>query len=160
MICISLAGRARICDAITSDIAAWYHLYTNDPPITTGLTAADLEEPDYSGYEPQPARYWAPAVLTDQTATAQAQPILWTRGSGGRPRDVMGYYVTDGRDGPLLWAERGSSAPYLLSQPGDELLIIPTIAVPAPPGLPCPAGVIYGSGLAADGIGTWTTPSP
>jgi hypothetical protein len=113
-----------IVDEFIGSIAPYVHLYMTDTPLTRRTTLADFVELDTPSYAAQRAVAWSPSTIRGSLAVTEADPIRWTRGAGGTPRDVYGYYVTDGVSGSLLWCERASTAPIPMRVLGDRLLVI------------------------------------
>jgi len=77
------------------------------------------KESDFVGYAPITLRSdgWEYA---DEKATYPAQTFLSTKGNQSQP--VFGYYVTD-KGGVVFWAERLTTAPYVMTNNGDSIKI-------------------------------------
>jgi hypothetical protein len=84
-------------------------LFTTDAPITRLVSAGDLTEATFPGYEPLPPGPWDDPFIEAGTLNAvmvATEAVLFERDrSAGDPQTVYGWYVTD-QDGILLLAER------------------------------------------------------
>ena len=123
-------GATACLDALLDEgVTTWYHLYVNDVSLGRATTLGDLTEADWPDYAPQRVTTWTPATVPIDRAVSAADPLLWTRGDGGDPRQVYGYYVTDGQTGPLLWAETRPQGPLPMVAPTDAVLVTPRVTL-------------------------------
>lgn len=104
-------GYTVMLDALLEALVPWVRLYTNDPVISLDRVRADFTELVGHDYAPYPIPRWTPAAL--RGGSAYSVPDIIQFKCPGAPwwGAVRGYFVTAGRDGPLLWAWR---------RPGDD----------------------------------------
>jgi hypothetical protein len=98
-------------------------------------TPADLDtlatyvaiEADFPGYARQAIANWQLPV-TDGTGRAStiADAVTFTRGVGGLPQSIFGYFVVDA-GGILLWAELDPNAPVPINNPGNTYSVLPAL---------------------------------
>jgi hypothetical protein len=86
-------------------------------------------EADFPGYARQQIQNWL-AASTDGTgrALSVADVVTFTRGAGGAPQNIYGYFVVDAA-GNLLWAELDPNAPVAINNPGNTYSILPTLTL-------------------------------
>lgn len=128
-IVVPSAGARDALDAMLAELHPWTHLYVTDVTLGPDTTKDDLTEASWPDYVPMRATGWAPAVTVGGLAVADADPILWVRGDGGDPAQVYGYFVTDTKDGPLVWAERRPQGPVAMIEPTDQVLLLPRLTL-------------------------------
>lgn len=116
-------------DALLEEIETWVHLYTNDADLGPDTTLADLTQADWPDYEPQEATGWTPALWQTDHAESESDPLVWTYGFNPDSTDVYGYYVTDRRTGDLLWVEANPNGPITLTEPTDEVQVLPRLTL-------------------------------
>lgn len=124
----SIAATA-LLDDLFDEIEPWVHLYTLAVPLGPATTLADLREAAWSGYAPQPAAQWTPALWDGALAESSSDPLLWVLGVQLGPWTVVGYYVTDGQTGPLLWVEQRPQGPVELTLPTDQVEVFPRLTL-------------------------------
>jgi len=116
-------------DAFLDNLTPYYHLFTTAMPEDPLIVLADFTEADWPAYAPQRASGWTPAVLVGERAASMADALLWTRGTGGAPRDVYGYYVTDTAGGPLIWWEAREEGPLPMQDPFHTVRVLPRLTL-------------------------------
>lgn len=99
---------------------------SNTTPSETD-TAATYTEADFSGY--------AAATLTGSSwGSASSGTITYgsqqsfTHNGGVTSNSIYGYFVVQTTSGILVYAERDASAPFTLSNSGDNVKLTPTIS--------------------------------
>lgn len=97
---------------------------SNTTPSETD-TAGTYTEATFSGY--------AAITLTGASWGAASTTIAYaqqtfTHNGGGVSNSIYGYFVVQVTSGTLLYAERDASAPFTLTNNGDNVKITPTIA--------------------------------
>ncbi len=92
------------------------HLYSNDPSINNSTVVGDLTEVSATGYAPKTciSSGWT-TVQSVGISTGLYSMQTFTFSTG--PASIYGYWVSD-TTGALLWAERMSGAPFVISTSG------------------------------------------
>lgn len=116
-------------DALLEDLDTWFHLYVTRLSLGRGTLLADFTEASWPAYQPLRVTTWSPSQILRGRAWSSADPTQWTRGSGGAPAQVYGYYVTDGRTGPLLWCESRQQGPTPMTAPTDMVVVLPRLTL-------------------------------
>lgn len=129
---LALAGYVPTLDAFAAESETHLHLYTNDPPLSEGMTAADFDELVMVGYTPLAALKYTPAALRDGRAFAVADPFTWRYTTGAVPPPVRGVYATVGLDGPIQWAWRTPGDAFAIGPASPVLSVVLTLLYPAP----------------------------
>lgn len=120
--------------ALLTQLVAWLNanavlrLFQNNKVPAATDVAADYTEATFTGYAAQPIITFAAPVLTAPREITSAAPMLFTAGVIGTGNSIYGYYVTD-LAGNLLWAERDTNAPILMTTTGDQYTIIPRFSL-------------------------------
>lgn len=122
---ITYSGARHVVDRLMAAPGIWYHLYTNVVALDEDTQLDDLVEADWPGYVPHHVHSWAPALTVEGRATTQADPQTWERGAGGEPSQTVGYYVTYGQAGALLWVEERTEGPIPMVLEGDTTVVYP-----------------------------------
>ena len=114
-------GFTTLLDALTDNLVAWVRLYVND--VTPGRFSkrADFEELFGFGYEPFAIPRWTKGALRDGVAFSVPDIVHFVFGGPTYPPGIVGYYVTAGRTGPLLWAWRRPDGPFV---PGPDKSVL------------------------------------
>jgi hypothetical protein len=131
MIVLPIPSSIYLLYRLVVEIDTYYHLYITDTTLGIHTTLGDLTEAAWPAYQPVRAHSWSPPLLAAGVVTTWSDPILWTRGTTGPASNVYGYYVTDGRAGPLLWVERAVAAPIRMSLPADTVMVLPQLTFSA-----------------------------
>jgi hypothetical protein len=118
-----------LLDALLEALETWCHLYQNDIAPKDVVDRTSFAELDVTGYAPQAVSSWVLAVFRDGRAVSDADPVQFSRGSGMEARDVYGYFITQGRDGPLLWWQRVPGDPQPMRLPTDKVTVYPQLAL-------------------------------
>lgn len=129
MIRVPYAAAPHDLDALLDGLTPYYHLYIAEVTVDPGVTLADFAEADWPTYTPRRAVSWVPAIMSGGRAVATADPIMWQRGTGGSPRQVYGYFVTDGQTGPLCWWEPRDAGPLPMAASGDSVIVRPRLTL-------------------------------
>jgi hypothetical protein len=137
VIVIPLTSRPALLDALLDGLDTWYHLFMTALPSDTDLSLDDFTEIDWPDYTPQQVKYWAPALLDGEYAYSTADPVEWQATDDQENRKVWGYYVTNGRDGALLWWEMRCEAPIDMSVTGAVCVVWPRLTLPPDSVVPC-----------------------
>lgn len=100
-------------------------LYKNDKEPSLQDSANSYREASFDGYEPITLNEsgWQRDVLM---GTYSRQVFSSTKHQ--EPEKIYGYYVTDEK-GRLKWAERFDETPWVMSNKGDQIGIVPRFAV-------------------------------
>lgn len=104
-----------------------YHLFTSPAAITPATVIPDFVEPNWPGYAPQTVPRWYPDLPLALPAIARADPLVWYVTTQIQPVTVLGYFVTAGIDGQLLWCEMGPTGGWTLASPGQCVTLYPKI---------------------------------
>jgi hypothetical protein len=103
-------------------------LYTNNKTPAEG--------DDESLYTEMAGQGYASVTLTPGSWTVSgsspvlaAYPQVTFSFTAGGPTNVYGYFVVQTTSGKLMWAERFSSAPFVIQNTGDQILITPQITL-------------------------------
>jgi hypothetical protein len=100
-------------------------LFQSNTTPAEGDTAGTYTEATFSGY--------ASATLTGASWGAASGGSIsyaqqtFTHNGGGVSNNIYGYYITQTTSGVLVLAERDGSAPFALSNNGDNVKITPAI---------------------------------
>lgn len=124
---VPLYSRVALLDLLTPALAAWVHLYTNDVALGWWTQKEDLVEPAVPGYAPQPIFGWQDAVLVGPFASAQSDPVMFTREDPADATVVQGYFLTNMQDGTLLCVEKSDLAPISFGNSGTPIVVLPRI---------------------------------
>lgn len=128
-IVIPLIAAPQALDAMLADAHTWAHLYTNDITPDQDTTLADLTEASWPDYAPLRISGWTPSVVSGIYAVSTADQVLWTRGTGGDPAQVFGYWVSDLKTGAMLWVERRPQGPLPMAAASDQVLLLPRVTL-------------------------------
>lgn len=112
-------------ERLWSVIDPWIHLYRTDTPLSYDTVLADFVEVSIDSYAPVRLQTWTDPEIESRRAVTTRDPVEWVWSSGDAQQEVWGYYVTDGRDGPLLWCGRGEAPPYLVGADRQPVRIVP-----------------------------------
>lgn len=101
-------------------------LYGNSHVPAETDSAADYVEAEFPGYRAAviTAGDW---TLDGDTATSPRQ-VFEVSADLGEPTYVHGYYATNA-DGDVGWALRFSDGPYRLRNDGDNVRVVPSLAL-------------------------------
>jgi hypothetical protein len=103
-------------------------LYVNSLTPLDATVVGDFTEASFPGYLAQNIMDWGVSVTTPEgRAQIEAGVKTFTRGVGGSPQTVYGYYVT-GVGGSLLFAEK-VDPPVTLSTSGQQYTVLPRFTV-------------------------------
>lgn len=105
-------------------------LFVADRTFAPGDTAADYLpiEATFPGYARQPITAWTAAVVSAvNTVSILGTLCVWTRGLGGAPESVYGYFVVDA-SGRLRWAEKRPNGPLAFNSSGSTFSFSPSFA--------------------------------
>lgn len=151
MLVLSPIGAAALLDHLTDTADLWVHLYVELHAVTACLGPDDLVEASWPGYAPQLSRTWSPAEVVGHHAQSYADPIVWTRGTGGAPARVYGYYITLGSSGGslLLAQPADDQAGLVMASSGDSVTVYPSLTIASAYAPLC----IVAGGLEVGGIG-------
>lgn len=104
-----------------------YNLYqSNTTPAETD-TAGDYTAADFTGYSAITLTGASWTVTGGAPSDASYAQQTWTSSADQSAQTVYGYYVTRVTDADLVWAERFTSAPFVIENDGDTIKITPTI---------------------------------
>jgi hypothetical protein len=129
MIVVPDGGARDALDDLLAELTGWAHLYVEDVVLGPDTTRDDLTEASWPDYQPLRVTGWAPSVALDGLAVSEADLLLWIRGPGGDPAQVYGYFVSDLKDGPLVWVERRPQGPIAMSADTDQVLLLPRLTL-------------------------------
>lgn len=103
-------------------------LFQNDLNPGMNATAQQLTEATFEGYAPiiLSTGEWQ-IRLGRPTRVTHAQQVFESA-TGQNQQLIYGYYVTKS-SGLLMWSERFTDGPYLITNLGDQLKITPSLAV-------------------------------
>jgi hypothetical protein len=118
-----------LLDDLLDQVETWVHLYTLAVALGPSTTLADLREAAWTGYFPQKATGWTPSLWNGSRADSSSDPLRWVLGVQLGPWTVVGYYVTDGQSGPLLWVEQRPQGPVELALPIDQVEVFPRLTM-------------------------------
>jgi len=104
-------------------------LFKNNYTPVAGSVLSDFTTADFSGYSPSALGTLAAATtVSGKASTTAGTANTWTK-SGATGNDIYGYYITNGANTVLYWAERGGSAPYSLNTNGEGLSVTPVLTL-------------------------------
>lgn len=126
-------GYVDMLDALTDDLVVQLRLYTNDPELGPGLTAASFVEPVYDGYGAKPVSRWTPAALKSGRAFSDTDPVYWQWTAGAAPAPIRGYYALEPGSGRLLWAWRRPGEAFALGPSNPLLTVLVRLWFPSAP---------------------------
>lgn len=129
MIVVPMTGLAYLAEELLGTLSPTYHLYVTPATLTPATILADLTEASWPGYAAVAVTKWSPPEQAAPPAISRGDPVTWTRGNGGQPAEVYGYYVTDGPAGPLLWAEASPTGALPMIQATDTVTIVPEFSL-------------------------------
>ncbi len=102
-------------------------LYSNNITPADSDTHTTYTEATFIGY--------AAITLTGATWSAASGGTIaysaqqtFTRSSTGASENIYGYYIVQATSGTLVWSERDASAPFVITNNGDQVKITPTIS--------------------------------
>jgi len=154
MIVVPAVAENYLLDELLDRVTPYFHLFTSEMELGEKTVKEDFQEADWPDYKPAKVTTWSPALQVCGRAVSSADKTRWDRGEDGEPREVFGYYVTDGKDGPLLWCEQRSEGPIRMEFPSDFLVILPRITLREDPDEECKEYRIDGIGdLVGDAVG-------
>ena len=98
---------------------------SNTTPADTD-TAGTYTEATFAGYAAigLTGANWNNAASGSISYNAQQ---TFTRSSSGAAENIYGYYLTQSVSGTLMWSERDASAPFAVTNAGDNVKVTPTI---------------------------------
>jgi len=120
-------------DQIRQSIQNWYNalvrLYTNNyTPVWTS-TIANFTEATFSGYAGILNGTWNPAFFNGvDVPQINRNTLTWTF-TGGASQSIYGWYIKDQTNTFLYCAARFDPAPQVLTNPGDTVVITPSITM-------------------------------
>lgn len=123
------AGENLVLDMIVNKTAAQnliLKLFKSNTTPAESDTAATYTEADFSGY--------AAITLTGASWNAASSGSnsyaqqTFTCNGGGVSNSIYGYYVVQASSGILLYSERDASAPFTLTNNGDNIKLTPAIS--------------------------------
>jgi hypothetical protein len=99
------------------------------PADGDALATYTAVEATFPGYARVDLANWL-AAADDGAGRARtlADLITFTRGAGGAPQNIYGYFVFDATP-TLLWAERHPSAPVIMAILGDMFRVNPAFTL-------------------------------
>lgn len=102
-------------------------LYSNNITPSDTDVAGTYTEATFAGYSALTlaGASWNAAAAGSITYSAQQ---VFTRNVSGAPENIYGYYCTQAVSGILVYSERDASAPFAVTNNGDEIRITPTIS--------------------------------
>lgn len=106
-------GYCAMLDALLEDLVAHVRLYTNDVDPDEDTVRADFVELAGFGYQPVAIPRWTPSMLRGGVAFAVPDVVHFVFPGPTYPPGVVGYYVTAGASGPVLWAWRRPGGPFV-----------------------------------------------
>jgi len=102
------------------------HLYKSAYTPAPDDVLADYSsiEADFGGYSSQTLDTvdWTDPVLDGDVAITYAQPLVFIATGASLPQTIYGYYVTNGGNTKLLWAQEFEDA-VVLTNPDDYVLL-------------------------------------
>lgn len=102
-------------------------LFKNDFTPDVDSVLGDFTEADFTGYSGFQACAWLAAVINGAgKGIIVAAPLLWTAGVIGTGNTIYGYYVTEGGDTVVSYAERFAS-PIVIASVGDFVVVTPSV---------------------------------
>jgi hypothetical protein len=121
-------GDKATLNAASAASAYWrVRLFKNDyTPLVTSVLG-DFTEADFTGYSGFQVAVWLAAVINGAgKGIIVASPLLWTAGVIGTGNTIYGYYVTEGTDALVSYAERFAS-PVVIANVGDFVVVTPSV---------------------------------
>jgi hypothetical protein len=102
-------------------------LYSSNTTPAETDTAVTYTEATFSGYSaiPLTGATWGSPSAGSITYSSQQ---TFTHNGGGVSNSIYGYFVVQSVSGTLLYAERDGSAPFTLTNNGDNVKITPTLS--------------------------------
>ena len=104
------------------------HLFKSNTTPTTSDVIGTYTECDFAGYAAISMTTWATPSVAAHVATMVAAAKTFTRSTTGTAQNIYGYYVTDNANTILLWAERDSNAPIVVTNSGDSYTVTPSLS--------------------------------
>ena len=99
-------------------------LYSSNTTPSETDTAGTYTEATFSGYAAITLTGASWGTASGSIAYAQQ---TFTHNGGGTSNSIYGYFVVQATSGTLLYAERDGSAPFTLTNLGDNVKLTPTI---------------------------------
>ena len=105
-------------------------LYSNNfTPIETSVVG-NFTEVTGGGYAQMSLIAGSWTIITGNPSQAEHTEITWTfTGATGDGGNVFGYYVVRAVGGELMWAERFSNGPFVITVNGDEIKVVPRLTL-------------------------------
>lgn len=125
---ITESGAVALLNRLVDNLPTTFHLYINDVPGSYSAVLTDFVEASWPDYRRKFDKIWSPALWINNAAYSWTDQKVWTRGSGGLPVYVYGYYVTIGRPRRLLWFEPREAGPVPMIHSFDCVTILPQIS--------------------------------
>lgn len=114
--------------ALYTDEGYTLKLFQNNASINAYTATSDLQEANFSGYEPvllTRAQWKAPVLVGTKAVCLYENEITWT--AGAISNTIYGYYVVESGSGVLLWCYKFEQE-YFMSD-GDTLIVQPSFAL-------------------------------
>lgn len=130
-IVLSKAGKLLLLDAITlgTPVSFFAGLFQNDAVMDQDMTLTRLGVANYSGYSGlQGLGAFSSASLDGERAIASSGPLTWTHNGGPIGQWIYGYYAVDS-SGELLWANKRTEGPMMMSFFGQEVTVTPAVSL-------------------------------
>jgi len=124
---VPYSGARHLLDRLLAAPGLWFHLYVNLVALGPNTVLDDLTEASWPDYKPYHVHTWTPALTVGGLATSFADPQTWIRGAGGSASQTVGYYVTYGKLGDLLWVEARAQGPIPMVSPADTTVVYPQL---------------------------------
>lgn len=98
------------------------------PAAADVLSTYTAIEATFPGYATAETANWSvPAPDGTGRQFTQADFQVWTRGVGGSPESIFGYFIWDADSGDLLWAEADPNAPVPINSSGNTYTVRPRL---------------------------------
>lgn len=130
LVTIGQAAYPVLLAAQLDGITPYMHLYTNDPTLDANIVREDFYPAVFEGYAPKPMRRHTPPELSFGVAYSFYDPVTFDYTTGPPPATIRGYIVTDGLEGPLLFAWRRPDAAFPLGPSAPRLVVSVTARFP------------------------------
>ena len=108
--------------------SAILHLYKNNHTPAVGDNIAAYTESTFTGYASQGLGAVAPAAVLVANIATKTWPQKTFTCTGGAGESMYGYYVTDGTNTQLLWAELYPAGPLNMVN-GVAFLVTPFLGL-------------------------------
>lgn len=127
-------GEQKIAQLITNSAATtgenlMIRLFKSNTTPTSTMTLTDYTEATFTGYAAVAATS-ASWTITPGAPTSAAQTAASTfTCSAATSESIYGYYISQENSSTLMWSERFSDGPYVLTNNGDKIILTAQLTV-------------------------------